>query len=128
MHGSDPAVDRLGIECQRRGDGTWAASMTVSEGDVNSHGVCHGGIVFLLADAVFDRVTNSDLSDDRVAFASNATIEFVRAGRIGDALTAVGSATDRWGRSTLVDIVVTNGANETVAHFRGKTRTVNNDR
>lgn len=128
MPGSDPAVDRLGIVCERRPDGAWSASMTVTENDVNSHGVCHGGIVFLLADAVFDRVTNSDLGDDRTAFAANATIEFVRAGAIGDQLTAVGSKADQWGRSTLVDIIVTNGADETVAHFRGKTRTVNTDR
>ena len=128
MSGSDPAVDRLGIVCERHPDGAWSASMTVTEDDVNSHGVCHGGVVFLLADAVFDRVTNSDLADDRTAFASNATIEFVRAGMVGDVLTAVCSTADSWGRSTLVDIVVTNGADETVAHFRGKTRTVNTDR
>lgn len=128
MLGSDPAVDRLGITCALRDDGAWTASMTVGEDDVNSHGVCHGGVVFLLADAVFDRVTNSGLPDDRVAFASNAAIEFVRAGNIGDILTAVGSTTDQWGRSTMVDIVVSNQANETVAHVRGKTRTVNIDR
>lgn len=128
MSNHDPAVDRLGIACERRSDGAWSASMTVSADDTNSHGICHGGLVFLLADAVFDRVTNSDLPEGQVAYAANANIEFVRAGGVGDTLTAVGSAQDRWGRSTLVDVVVTNGADETVAHFRGKTRTVNTDR
>ena len=128
MSTPDPAVDRLGISCERLADGSWVASMTVSPDDVNRHGVCHGGIVFLLADAVFDRVTNSDLGENRVAFAANASIEFLRPGAVGDTLTAVGSTADSWGRSTLVDIVVTNGSDEAVAHFRGKTRTVDTDR
>ena len=128
MTDNDPAVDRVGIVCERQPDGAWSASMTITEHDVNAHGVCHGGVVFLLADAVFDRVTNSDLPDGQTAFAANANIEFVRAGAVGDTITAIGSARDRWGRSTLVDVVVTNGADETVAHFRGKTRTVNTDR
>lgn len=128
MATSDPAVDRLGILCERQSDGSWTASMTVSPDDVNSHGVCHGGIVFLLADAVFDRVTNSDLAENRVAFAANASIEFVRPGVVGDTLSALGKKADTWGRSTLVDIRVSNGAGETVAHFRGKTRTVDTDR
>ncbi len=128
MSTPDPAVDRLGISCERRPDGSWTASMTVSSDDVNSHGVCHGGIVFLLGDAVFDRVTNSELPEGQVAFAANASVDFVRPGIVGDTLTAVGKATDRWGRSTLVDVTVYNGAEEAVAHFRGKTRTVNVDR
>ena len=98
--------------------------MTVSENDLNSHGVCHGGIVFLLADAVFDRVTNSDLPADQVAYAAHASIDFARAGQIGDVLSARGSARDRWGRSTLVDVSVSNQDNDIVAHFRGHTRTV----
>lgn len=120
----DPAVERLEISCERAGNGDWIATLTVDENDLNGHGVCHGGIIFLLADAVFDRVTNSDLPDGEVAYAANANIEFVRGGQVGDVLTAVGSARDRWGRSTLVDVVVTNQRDETVAHFRGKTRTV----
>lgn len=128
MSTSDPAVDRLGISCERQADGSWAASMTVTSDDANSHGVCHGGIVFLLADAVFDRVTNSDLDENRVSFAANASIEFVRPGTVGDTLTAIGKKAESWGRSTLVDVVVSNGADEAVAHFRGKTRTVDTDR
>ncbi len=124
MNQRDPAVDRLGIICERRDDGAWFATMAVSQDHLNSHGVCHGGVVFLLADCVFDRVTNSDLPSGKVSFAADASIDFVRAGKVGDTLTAVGSATDRWGRATLVNVTVTNDADETVAHFHGKTRTV----
>lgn len=99
--------------------------MVVTHDDLNRHGVGHGGVVFLLADAVFERVTNADLAPEQVAFASNASIDFVRPAMSGDMLTAVGSATDAWGRTTMVDIAVTNQNDEMVAHFRGNTRTVN---
>jgi len=97
--------------------------MVVTGEMLNSHGVCHGGIIFLLADAVFDRVTNGAVAEDETAFAANATIDFVRAGRVGDKLTATGAAKGRWGRTTLVDVTVRNET-DVVAHFRGQTRTV----
>ena len=99
--------------------------MVVTDDDLNRHGVGHGGVVFLLADAVFERVTNADLAPERVAFASSASIDFVRPAMPGDTITAVGSAADTWGRTTMVDITVTNQNDEPVAHFRGNTRTVN---
>ena len=122
---NDPAVDRVGITVSRLDDRRWSATMTITDDDLNRHGVGHGGVVFLLADAVFERVTNADLGADQVAFASGASIDFVRPAMPGDALTAIGAATDRWGRTTMVDITVTNQNDEVVAHFRGNTRTIN---
>ena len=124
MRQSDPAVDRVGITTTRLGDGSWSATMTVTEEDLNRHGVGHGGVLFLLADAVFERVTNADLPQERVAFAAGASIDYVRPAKPGDEVTATGAATDTWGRTTLVDITITNLRDEVVAHFRGQTRTV----
>jgi len=125
MLSNDPAVDRVGITTARLPDGTWSATMTVTDDDLNRHGVGHGGVVFLLADSVFERVTNADLDPERVAFAASASIDFVRPANPGDTITAIGSATDAWGRTTMVDITVANQRDEVVAHFRGQTRTVN---
>ena len=122
---NDPALDRVGITTAPLSDGQWSGTLQVTEADLNRHGVGHGGVVFLLADAVFERVTNADLDADRVAFAASASIDFVRPALLGDTLTAIGSATNAWGRTTLVDITVRNQSDEIVAHFRGQTRTVN---
>lgn len=124
MHGSDPAVDQYGITVSREPGTPITASVVVTEAMVNGHGVCHGGLLFLLADAVMDYTTNDPLPDDSIAFASHAEIDFLQAGQIGDELTATGSAVDTWGRSTLVDVTITNQRGESVAHFRGRTRSV----
>ena len=38
--------------------------------------------------------------------------------------SATATASDRWGRTQLIDAVVTTGDGAVVAHFRGRTRTV----
>lgn len=122
-HTADPAVDRYGIKITRDGDDV-TATMTVTETMVNSHGVCHGGLLFLLADAVMDYTTNGPLDDGSIAFAGHAEIDYAQAARIGDNLTAMGDRVDGWGRTNLIDVLITNQRDEPVAHFRGRTRTV----
>lgn len=123
MHGSDPAVDQYGIVITHTDDDV-TATMTVTETMVNSHGVCHGGLLFLLADAVMDYTTNGPLDDNSVAFAGHAEIDYAQAARVGDELTAIGDRIDGWGRTNLIDVTVVNQRDEPVAHFRGRTRTV----
>jgi len=125
---SDPALERLGISVGREPDGLVSATMTVAADMVNSHGVCHGGISFLLADAVMDYTTNGPLDEGSVAFAAHAEVDYVRAAHVGDVLTATGQVADHWGRTNLVDVTVTNQRDEVVTHFRGRTRTVRKDR
>ena len=125
---SDPAVDRVGIVTTRLPDGPWSATMTVTDEDLNRHGVGHGGVLFLLADAVFERVTNADLPPDRVAFAAGATIDYLRPAKPGDTVTAIGAVKDTWGRTTMVDVAITNQDDDVIAHFRGQTRTVDRER
>ena len=102
--------------------------MTVTDEDLNRHGVGHGGVLFLLADAVFERVTNADLPPDRVAFAAGATIDYLRPAKPGDTVTAIGAVKDTWGRTTMVDVAITNQDDDVIAHFRGQTRTVDRER
>jgi len=123
MHGPDPAVDQYGIEISVVNDDV-TATMSVTESMVNSHGVCHGGLLFLLADAVMDYTTNGPLAPDAVAFAGHAEIDYAQAAHAGDVLTAIGDRVDGWGRTNLVDVMIVNQRDEPVAHFRGRTRTV----
>ncbi len=123
MQGSDPAIEQYGIEVAQV-DGAVTASMTVTDTMLNSHGTCHGGLLFLLADTAFDYTSNGPLPDDQVAFAAHADIDFTKAALVGDYLTAVGIHVDGWGRTKLTDVKITNQRNEPVAYFRGRTRTV----
>lgn len=120
----DPAIDELGIELSNVSSGTATASVVVQPSMANSHGVCHGGILFQLADTVMDYATNAGLEDGTVAFASHAEIDFVRAAMVADTLTATGGVKQTWGRTSLVDVTITNQDGHIIAHFRGRTRRV----
>lgn len=126
MTNRDPAIDLLGITVDVADDGSVTTMLTVTEAMTNSHGVCHGGITFLLADAVMDYATNNATADGTTAFAAHAEVDYVRAAHVGDTLTAKGGAVDTWGRTNLLDATITNQRGEVVTHFRGRTRTVTN--
>ena len=127
MHEPDPAIEQFGITITRDGDDV-TATMTVTDEMCNSHGVCHGGLLFLLADAVMDYATNGPLDDDSVAFAAHAEIDYVKAALMGDELTAISERVHGWGRTNLLDVMIINQRNEPIAHFRGRTRTVSKKR
>ncbi len=121
---SDPAIEQFGISVTNGADDTVTASITVDAQMLNSHGVCHGGIIFLLADSVMDYCTNGTLAEDALALAAHGEVDYVRPAHQGDVLTATGHITDTWGRTTLVDVTVSNQRGEVVTHFRGRTRTM----
>ena len=58
--------------------------MRVREDMVNGFDVCHGGLLFALADTAFAFACNAY---DRVTFAASASIEFLRPAMLGDALS-----------------------------------------
>ncbi len=88
---------------------------------VNGHGICHGGLIFALADSAFAFACNSH-GDNTVA--AGAAIEFLRPAREGDELRAV--AFERWrgGRSGIYEIEVQNQKGEAVALFRGRSQQI----
>ena len=121
MEKPDPAVDRLGIEVVEAEPGRAVAQMTVTEEMLNSHGVCHGGLLFLLADTTMDYATNSG---DEMAFAAHAEIDYLRPAVVDDRVIATGTTRERWGRTTLLDAVIVHAdTGDTIAQFRGRTRT-----
>ncbi len=122
MESRDPAIDSLDIELVAIEPGKAVAAMTVTDDMLNSHGVCHGGFIFLLADTTMDYASNS--GGDGTAFAAHAEVDYLRPSVVGDRLVATGVVHDGWGRSQLIDATVVNSATgATVAHFRGRTRT-----
>ena len=91
--------------------------MTVREPMLNGHEICHGGLIFTLADSTFAFACNSY---NKVAVAAGCSIEFLRPAHLGDVLTCEGVEQTLSGRHGIYDMKVTNQNGEVVAMFRGK--------
>ena len=90
MVAADTASRSAGIRITEVGPGRAVAALTVAAQHVNGHGVCHGGVQFLLADTAMAHACNSYGTS---ALASGADIAFLRSATLGDELTA--EATER---------------------------------
>ncbi len=116
MLASDAASRMFGIEVLGYGEGWARAQLTVRDDMVNGHGICHGGVIFSLADTVFACACNSW---GPVTVAAGADIVFVAPGRTGDVLTAEGRMRARYGRNGVYDVTITRG-DQLIAEFRGR--------
>jgi acyl-CoA thioesterase len=96
------------------------ACSTVELRHVNGHGICHGGYLFLLADAALAYASNSHGTS---AVASGADITFLRPVALGAELVAEAVERALVGRSGLYDVTIRDG-DQPVAEFRGRTRQV----
>jgi len=116
MLASDAASRMFGIEVLGYGEGWARAQVTVRDDMVNGHGICHGGVIFSLADTVFACACNSW---GPVTVAAGADIVFVAPGRTGDVLTAEARMRARYGRNGVYDVTITRG-DQLIAEFRGR--------
>ena len=121
MWDADQASRGLGMALVSVAPGEAVMTMTVGDAMVNGHGICHGGYMFLLADSTFAFACNS--RNERTV-AAHCDISFVKAARLGDVLTARGREVWREGRNGIYDMVVTDHNGQTVALFRGRSRTI----
>lgn len=117
LYQRDRASQALGMRLVEVRPGRARVVMTVRPDMVNGHDVCHGGIVFALADSAFAFACNS-YNESTVAAA--ATIDFLAAARTGDELTAEASELWRTRRNGIYEISVSNQRGERVALFRGR--------
>lgn len=101
--------------------GEATVSMTVQESMANGHATCHGGFIFTLADSAFAFACNGY---NQRTVAQQAAITFIAPARVGDRLTARAREISRRGRGGIYDVTIVNQAGETVAEFRGHSRTV----
>jgi phenylacetic acid degradation protein PaaD len=117
----DSASRQLGMSIEDCGPGRANVTMRIRSDMVNGHGICHGGLIFALADSAFAFACNS-YGDNTVA--ASATIEFLLPAREGDELRAVASERWRRGRSGIYEIEVSNQNGDAVAIFRGRSHQV----
>ncbi len=117
----DSASRQLGMQIESCGPGRATVSMRVRRDMVNGHRICHGGLIFALADSAFAFACNSH-GDSTVA--AGAAIEFLQPAREDDVLRA--TAAERWraGRVGIYEIEVRNQRDETVALFRGRSHQI----
>ena len=117
MYERDTASRALGMRIVRVEPGFAELEMPVRDDMLNGHAICHGGLIFALADSAFAFACNSyNLS----TVASGCAIEFIAPAREGDVLTARARERQLAGRTGVYDVEVTNERREVVALFRGK--------
>jgi acyl-CoA thioesterase len=94
--------------------------MAVRDAMLNGHAICHGGLIFTLADSTFAYACNSH---NKVTVAAGCSIEFLKSAHLGDVLTCDGVEQVLQGRHGVYDMKVVNQRGETVALVRGKSTT-----
>ena len=121
MWSRDNATQALGMDLVSIAPGKATITMKVRSDMVNGHHICHGGLIFTLADSTFAYACNS-YNLNTVASACN--IDFLAPAREGDVLEATAIERSASGRTGVYDIAVRikGGANDgtQVALFRGK--------
>lgn len=121
MYAADACSRALGFELIEVRPGYARMRANVRPDFLNGHQICHGGIIFTLADSAFAFACNSRNIN---TVASGCSIEFLRPVHGADMLTAEAAEQTLNGRSGIYDVRVTNRAGDTVAMFRGKSAQV----
>ena len=122
MWAQDAASAWVGIRLEQVDEGTATLSLKVMEHHCNGHGICHGGVTFLLADSAFAYACNSrNIS----TVAQHNVISYLAPAHLGDHLSATASEVSLTGRSGIYDVKVTNQDGRMIAEFRGMSRAIN---
>lgn len=121
MFPRDGAAHFLGVELDEIRPGYARTRLSVRREFTNGHGICHGGIIYTLADAAFAYSCNSH---NHNTVASGCSIEYLAAAHVGDVLTAVAEERSLTGRTGIYDVEVTDQDSKRIALFRGKSHRI----
>jgi acyl-CoA thioesterase len=117
MLSRDAMSRSLGITIADVRPGYARLEMHIKPEMLNSHAICHGGVIFTFADSAFAFACNSQ---NRSTVASGASIDFISPARRGEELIAEATERALPGRLGLYDVVVTERSGRLVALFRGR--------
>jgi acyl-CoA thioesterase len=117
MYAKDAASKALGIRVEIPAAGEAVAYMAIRDDMVNGFDVCHGGLLFTLADTAFAFACNAY---DNLTFAAAANIEFIRPVLLGDELRALAREDYRGSKRGLYTVEIRNQRDEVVALFHGR--------
>ena len=121
MWENDRASPWIGMRLDTIDEGRSKMSLVVQDHHVNGHDICHGGIIFTLADSAFAFACNSRHQN---TVAQHNSITYISPGKLGDTLTADAKEVSLSGRSGMYDVTVTNQNNDVIAEFRGCSRAI----
>ncbi|MEW2914224.1 hydroxyphenylacetyl-CoA thioesterase PaaI [Leisingera sp. JC11] len=121
MWADDHASKWAGMEITHVDEGEATLELTIAKHHCNGHGICHGGVTFMLADSAFAFACNSR---NQSTVAQHNVISFTAPGRLGDKLIATAREISLTGRSGIYDVKVTNQDGQQIAEFRGFSRAV----
>ena len=116
LYKRDAAAGSLGILVLEVSPGRAAVSMQVRPDMCNGHGICHGGMLFTLADTAMAYASNSH---GKVAVASSVHIDFLRSAAQDDVLLAEAVEVYRGRRKASYQVTVSRGEAVQIAHFHG---------
>jgi len=117
----DAASKALGMQVVTVRPGYARLTMKVRPDMLNGHRMCHGGLIFSLADSAFAVSCNSH---NESTVAASASIDFLAPAVEGDSLAAEAQELWRSGRSGIYEITVTNQRGERIALFRGRSHRI----
>ncbi|QDC10375.1 hydroxyphenylacetyl-CoA thioesterase PaaI [Oceanicola sp. D3] len=121
MWAQDAASKWFGMELGAVAEGTASLTLTIAPHHCNGHGICHGGVIFALADSAFAFACNSR---NQSTVAQQNQITYLAPGRLGETLTATARETSLQGRTGLTDVTVTGEEGRVIAQFRGLSRAI----
>jgi len=121
MWADDGASQWLGMSLDHVAPGAAVLSMEIGPQHLNGHGMCHGGIIYALADSAFAFACNSY---NRQVVAQQNSITYLSPGQLGERLTATAREVALSGRSGIYDVSVTAPDGRVVAEFRGGSRQI----
>jgi acyl-CoA thioesterase len=121
MWADDKASRAMGMQIEKVEPGLAILSMSVGQSMVNGHGLCHGGYIFSLADSALAFACNSH---NQRHVAQHCQIAYLAPARLGMRLLAEARERYRAERSGIYDVTVRTEAGETIAEFRGHSRSI----
>lgn len=117
MWSRDHAAQTLGIRIESVAPGQASLLMDVRQDMLNGHNICHGGMIFTLADTAFAYACNAY---NQTTVASACAIDFLAPARKSDTLRATAAERSLAGRTGVYDITVETLEGRQIALFRGK--------
>ena len=124
MYARDRAAQALGLKIVRVQPGASLLTMAVRGDMVNGHHICHGGLIFTLADSAFAYACNSY---NKNTVASACHIDFLAPAKEGDILEAEAVEQSLSGRTGVYDVTIRTRSGKVVALFRGKSYRINGE-
>jgi acyl-CoA thioesterase len=122
MLAQDNASRALGMVLEEVGPGQARMRMMVRGDMINGHDLCHGGLIFALADSSLAFACNAR---NRITVVAAAEIQFISPARMGETLLAVARERASAGRSGIYDVEVTDAATgRLVALLRGRAQRI----